>query len=101
MKIYTVVVQGIDYEGHHTNSITNFGDFDKAKKYVDDCVDGQKRLEGENSFWAFDITGAYCEYGWIFGGKIAYGIETKRVGEHHKPWDIYKTNRFVLETEVE
>ena len=99
MKIYTVIIQGIDYEGHHQNSIDNFTTLDDAKKFIDDCIECQKRLEGENSFWASEITGSMCEYGWLFGGKIAYGVETERVGEH-KPWDIYKTKRFVLETET-
>ena len=100
MVIYTVVVQSIDYNGHHQNSIENFGDFDKAKKFIDDCIDGQKTLEGEDSFYATDISGSWGEYGWIFRGQIPYGIETERVKEG-KPWDVYKTKRFIIPTNVQ
>jgi len=97
MIIYTVVIQSIDYEGHHQNSIENFTDLEEAKKFIDHCIESQKVLEGADSFWATEISGSMAEYGWIFSGKIPYGIETERVGEH-KPWDVYKTKRFIIPT---
>lgn len=99
MTIYTVIIQGIDYEGHHQNSVENFKTLEEAKNFIDSCIESQKVLEGEDSFWVTEITGSNHEYGWIFGGKIPYGVETKKVGEH-KPWDIYKTKRFVIPTIV-
>ena len=101
MIIYTVVIQSITYEGHHTNSVENFKTLEEAKAFIDNCVESQKRLEGADSFWPTDITGSMSEFGWIFNGKIAYGIETESVNKEHKPWDIYKMKRFVIPTLVE
>ena len=100
MIIYTVVIQSIDYEGHHQNSIENFRVLEEAKKFIDNCVESQKVLEGADSFWPTDISGSSCEYGWVFSGKIIYGVETTRVGDDHKPWDVYKTKRFMIPTLV-
>ena len=97
MIIYTVVIQSITYEGHHQNSVENFTDLEQAKKFIDHCIECQKVLEGADSFYATEISGSMAEYGWVFSGKIPYGIETERVGEH-KPWDIYKTKRFIIPT---
>ena len=100
MVIYTVVIQSIDYEANHTNSVENFKTIEGAKAFIDGCVESQKILEGPDSFWPSEITGSSCEYGWIFPGKIVYGVETKSTRKEHKPWDIYKMRRFALATIV-
>ena len=98
MKIYTVIIQSLDRDGHHQNGIETFDSFDKAKKFIDDCIEGQKRLEGEDSFHSVDITGEMYEYGWIFKGSILYGIET--IHTKDGPFRGNREKRFVIETDV-
>ena len=81
MKIYTVITQSINNVGHHQNSIDNFSNFEDAKKYINDCVEGNKKLEGEDTFSCFEMTGSWTEYGWMFNNRIPYGVEMKRNGE--------------------
>ena len=100
MKIYTVIIQGITSDGHHQNSVENFETFDKAKKFIDDCVEAQKSLEGEDSFVPYDMTGEAYEMGWIFRGKVLYGVETRHTNTG-KPFHMYGEKRFVIETELQ
>lgn len=96
MIVYTVVIQSIAYDGHQVNSVENFKDLEAAKKFIDSCVAIQKTLEGD-VFMEYDLTNSMCEYGWIFSGKIPYGIELSREAEG-KPHDYYKTKRFIIPT---
>lgn len=100
MIIYTVVIQSINYDGSHQNNVENFKTLEEAKDFIDSCVESQKTLEGVDSFTTYDLTGSMAEYGWLFSGKIAYGVECQRVKEG-KDWEIYTTKRFVLPTIVQ
>ena len=99
MIIYTVVIQSIKYDGSHQNSVENFKSLDAAKAFIDHCIESQKTLEGADSFMTFDLTGSMYEYGWVFSGKIPYGIETETL-KKDKRFDVYKTKRFVIPTIV-
>ena len=102
MIIYTVVVQSVKYDGSHQNSVENFKTLEEAKSFIDSCVESQKTLEGADSFTTYDLTGSMAEYGWIFSGKIPYGIECQKVKQgDEKSWEFYTTKRFVIPTIVQ
>ena len=98
MKIYNVIVQGVAKDGWHTNSITPYSTFEKAKDFVDSCVEGQKRIEGTDTMVSeLDITGEPVR-GWVVNEKkIVYGIEIR---QRFKSLEEFTTRRFVIEDEV-
>ena len=99
MKIYTVITQAVYFDGYHTNSINNFRTLDKAKNFIDSCVECQKKLEGD-VFYVTETSGLNIMYGWMFSSKVVYGVEMKRSREHSSH-EICSTERFILETEID
>ena len=97
MKIYSVITQCIHENGYHTNGIDTFTSLEKAKAFIDNNVEGQKKIEGtDNMISEFDITGKTSQYGWMYPGKIVYGVKIKQKFRN----EILHTVRFVLETEA-
>ena len=99
MIIYTLITQSIYKDGHHVNLIDNFENLEEAKSCLDSRVASQKTLEGD-VFAKFELTDSTCEYGWLFEGKIVYGIELQRaLAENNIPGnDIISTKRFIIPT---
>ena len=103
MKIYSVITQGIHNDGYHINGIDNFTSLEKAKAFIDNNVECQKRLEGtDNIIGEFDVTGEANQYGWMYSGKIVYGVKImqKFENKHCFHEENFQTIRFVLETEA-
>ena len=97
MKIYAVITQCIHEDGYHVNALDTFTSFEKAKAFIDNNVDGQKRIEGtDNIVGEFSIAGETNQYGWMYSGKIVYGVKIKQKFRNENLCSI----RFVLETEA-
>ena len=100
MDIFTVVIQGIQTDATHRNGIETFDSFEKAKQFIDHCVETQKSLEGKDSFIVRDLTGERGLYGWLFSGEILYGVETENISgmEHFRG---FKARRFIIKTNLQ